>query len=569
MKLNKQVNNQLSTFIFVGIGIVQLFSILLIDYWGINISLFLSTISLVVGFLYFSKLLSQVSDITKMLTELNKDIDKSIISPDEIDKLGKVQTLLYEVVEKYNSKTKWLIQLLDSIPFPISVTDMNMDWTFINKPALKIIGKTREELINKKTQCSNWGADICNTERCGIKMLRKEKATSWFTQPGLNMDFQVDTAYLIDDNGKKYGHIEVVQDVTASSKLKKRLEEGTKKLLVEMEKFASGDLTVKIEDGENDAIGNLFRGFNEAVGQIRGLIDNVTEAALATASASTEISSSTEQMAAGAQEQSAQVNEVSAAVEEMSRTIFESAKNANIVASSSKGTNEKAKLGAEKVNESKNGMASIVKSTKKTLDIISSLTGRTDQIGEIAQVIDEIADQTNLLALNAAIEAARAGEQGRGFAVVADEVRKLAERTTQATKEIAETIKAIQDEAREANKSMIEAGDVVNAGTKMNEEVAVTLEEILSNVAESSDQINQLASASEEQSTTVEQISKNVESINTVTQESALGLQQIALTAEDLNKLTEKLQNLVSYFNIKGKAKNSQIKSNLKIKQLY
>ncbi len=146
-------------------------------------------------------------------------------------------------------------------------------------------------------------------------MLQKNKPTSWFTQPGMDMDFQVDTAYLYDDNGSKYGHIEVVQDITASNRLKQRLQSGAEKLLIEMDKFSSGDLTIQINDSQTDAIGDLFKGFNKAVEKIHNLIENVSQTALATASASTEISSSTEQMASGARQQSVQANEVAAAVE--------------------------------------------------------------------------------------------------------------------------------------------------------------------------------------------------------------------------------------------------------------
>jgi methyl-accepting chemotaxis protein len=347
----------------------------------------------------------------------------------------------------------------------------------------------------------------------------------------------------------------------------KYLERSTKMLLGEMNKFSEGDLTVKVKaEKENDDIGKLFRGFNNSVGNISRMINQVMEAVQATASASNQISASTEEMAAGAQEQSSQTTEIASAVEEMTATIIETTSNASNAANTSKEAGTRAQEGAAKVEQTKKGMNDIVTSAKGTAAIIGSLANKTDQIGEIAQVIDDIADQTNLLALNAAIEAARAGEQGRGFAVVADEVRKLAERTTKATKEIAETIKDIQREAKEADESMQVAGKVVEKGQLLTEEVAHSLGEILEGSQNVVDIISQVASASEQQSVAAEQISRNVESISSVANESASGIQQIARASEDLNRLTENLEQLVSRFKITSSIDGESNIGNLSIR---
>ena len=546
--------------LFFSLLVFQFAAIWLADSMGLTISLLISAFSLVTGYFYLAKYFSQINEAEKYLINLKNKIDSNVVKSSKTDGHGGLQNLLHDVIEKYENKTNWLIQLLDSIPFPISVTDMNMNWTFINKPALEIIGKTRNEVLNQKTQCSKWNADICNTERCGIKMLQKGEKTSWFTQPGLDMDFQVDTAFLYDNEGKKYGHIEVVQDITAANRLKERLQKGADNLLVEMKKFASGDLTVKIEDSENDAIGNLFKGFNEAVDKIQELITDITAVAVATANASNEISSSSEQMAAGAQEQSAQTAEVASAVEEMTSTIMETTRNISIAAQKSKEAGEIASTGGKVVEETVAGMNKIAMVVSQSAEIVRELGNSSDQIGEIIQVIDDIADQTNLLALNAAIEAARAGEQGRGFAVVADEVRKLAERTTKATKEIADTIKKIQKDTGGAVESIEMGTKEVEKGKELANKAGDSLKSIIKGTTVVVDVVTQVAAASEEQSATSEQISKSIEGINNVTQESATGVQQIARASEDLNRLTNNLQTLISKFKLKT---NSKEKNNL------
>ena len=330
--------------------------------------------------------------------------------------------------------------------------------------------------------------------------------------------------------------------------------------------MAKGDLTVVMTGEYNGDFALIKHSINTVAESLLNALSKVNEAVQATASASSQISSSSEEMAAGAQEQSAQTTEIAGAVEEMTKTVIETSRNASIAAENSKLASDNARKGTAKVDETKKGMEKIVESATETGKIISSLANKTDQIGEIAQVIDDIADQTNLLALNAAIEAARAGEQGRGFAVVADEVRKLAERTTKATKEIAETIKSIQNEAKEADKSMNIAKESVIVGMGLTEQVAEVLNEILKVNAGAADMINQVAAASEQQSATAEQISRNIEGISSVTAQSAAGTQQIARAAEDLNQLTANLQNLIEQFKL-DKGSSYAVRSNGKLIQ--
>lgn len=342
----------------------------------------------------------------------------------------------------------------------------------------------------------------------------------------------------------------VEEAVKKSNEEKEYLSHSVEHLLNEMDTVSSGDLTVHVDVNSNDEIGKLYEGFNKTISKIREMLvevnGNVEELSMGT----NEISSSAEQMAAGAQEQSSQTTEVAAAIQEMTSTILENSRNAVNASEVSKTAKVLSEKGKAKVEENKEGIKRIIDSASTTGQIISSLANKTDQIGEITQVIDEIADQTNLLALNAAIEAARAGEQGRGFAVVADEVRKLAERTTKATKEIGLTIKSIQEEAKLADQSMETAKDSVTDGQRLTEEIGEVLSEIYDASNKVSSAIDMVAAATEEQSSTAEQISRNVEAINQVVSESAKGIEQIANLASQLNRISEKLDQMIKEFRL-------------------
>ncbi len=314
----------------------------------------------------------------------------------------------------------------------------------------------------------------------------------------------------------------------------------------------NADLNNQFNSVRKDEIGGLQRSFDKFVTSIKETLVQVSEASSAVASASTEISSSTEEMAAGAQEQSSQASEVATAVEEMTKTLGETNGNIRKVADGAKSAKDSANAGGTVVDDTIKGMKRISDVVNQSASQVKVLGASSEKIGEIVGVINDIADQTNLLALNAAIEAARAGEQGRGFAVVADEVRKLAERTSKATKEIASMIKQIQADTNQAVISMDKGTEEVGKGITLAEQAGQMLLGIVGNAESVADMVSQIAAASEQQASASEQISKNVEAISTVTQESASGVQQIAKTAEDLNRLTENLQQLLEKFNLGG-----------------
>ncbi len=311
-----------------------------------------------------------------------------------------------------------------------------------------------------------------------------------------------------------------------------------------------GDLTKRLTYTGNDELGDICGSFNLFIEKLRSIISQISSTSNQVASASSQLNSTAEQIATGAEEVAAQAGTVATAGEEMSATSGDIAQNCQMAAEGAQRASQSAQNGAEVVEKTVTVMNQIADKVQESAKTVASLGERSDQIGAIIGTIEDIADQTNLLALNAAIEAARAGEQGRGFAVVADEVRALAERTTRATREIGEMIKAIQNETKGAVTAMEQGVHQVEAGTIEAEKSGRALEDILQQINDVAMQVNQIATAAEEQTATTSEISSNMHQITEVVQQTSHGAQESAAAATRLQGNAEELQRLVQQFKL-------------------
>jgi len=311
-----------------------------------------------------------------------------------------------------------------------------------------------------------------------------------------------------------------------------------------------GDLTKRLDDSTQDELADVSRFFNLFIDKLHHMIGQIASTTEQVASASVQLNATADQMATGAEEVSAQAATVATAGEEMSATSGDIAQNCQLAAEGSKQASDAAVSGAKVVDETISVMNSIASRVTDSARSVESLGARSDQIGTIVGTIEDIADQTNLLALNAAIEAARAGEQGRGFAVVADEVRALAERTTRATREIGEMIKAIQHETKDAVTVMNEGVHEVAKGSEKAAESGQALEQILDQINNVTSQIHQVATAAEEQTATTSEISNNMHQITSVIQQTASGAQESSQAAHQLAELAENLRGIVRQFKL-------------------
>ncbi len=401
----------------------------------------------------------------------------------------------------------WHRGILDSLPYSLSVTDMDMRWTFANKTALESMGKKAlSEVIGR--HCSEKNGSLCNTPDCGIECLRRGQPEVRVTLPNGRVQL-VRLNFLTDAAGERVGHVELGIDITEEERLKREAAEALRKARIE-----TADRLEGVVSALSDAAGLL-------ASEIGGVGEQAEKVAAHMASTAT-------------------------AMDEMSATVVEVAGNAEDAAGTSQSVLEKSRAGEGTMVSGMEIINAVREESLRLKEHMGSFAAQARNIGTVLTLIRDIADQTNLLALNAAIEAARAGEAGRGFAVVADEVRKLAEKSMDATREVEKAVRAICDGAEISSAAVDGAVKGIGSIADQATMARAALEDIAAFSEDASSKVRSIAAAATEQSAAAEEINRSVNGVNHLSAEVARSVRTSVGAVDELTRQAGILTDILS-----------------------
>jgi methyl-accepting chemotaxis protein len=320
--------------------------------------------------------------------------------------------------------------------------------------------------------------------------------------------------------------------------------------LTVVDRIASGDLSQNLTITRRDELGLLQQGIQRMGVTLRDLISGIRDGVVQIASAAEELSAVTEKTSAGANSQKIETDQVATAMHEMSTTVHEVARNAEQASEAALIADKEAQAGDKVVGDAIAQIERLAGEVQRSTDAMALLEQESSKIGKVMDVIKAVAEQTNLLALNAAIEAARAGEAGRGFAVVADEVRGLAQRTQQSTVEIETLVDGLQNGTRQVSNIMLSSRELTDSSVALTRKAGTSLESITQTVSGIQAMNQQIAAAAEQQSSVAEEISRSILNVRDVSEQTASASEETAASSVELARLGNQLQMLVSHFRV-------------------
>ncbi|HSO74415.1 MAG TPA: methyl-accepting chemotaxis protein [Blastocatellia bacterium] len=445
--------------------------------------------------------------------------------------------------------------ILESIEDGYYEVDLGGNLSFFNDPVCKLHGYSPDELMGMNNRDYMDPEVARNVLKEFNKVFRTGEPSGEFSyainrKDGEKRHVEASISLVRTPDGEAIGFRGIIRDVTERRRLKESFERSMDEFLSIVSRVSEGDLTRRGAEGD-DTLGRVVHSVNKMLDHFSTMLTEVKQIGLSVSSSATEILAAAEQIAVGSQRQADEITNTSSAVEEMAASMNQVSRNAEASAEAARRALDMAEHGDKSVRDTSEAMSRIDSAVLQTSDKMRLLGARSSEISEIIDLINDIAAQTNLLALNAAIEAAHAGEAGLGFSVVAEEIRKLAERSARATKDVASLIKSIQNETSEALIAMEAGMSEVKGGSALASQASRALQDISEAVRQSSELIEEISAASDEQARVTSNLAGAMQTISSITLETSAGAHETAQTIQGMVGLSDRLNRAISQFRVK------------------